>query len=177
MSSVILGFFAKQFERLAYSVLPRIGDFFRLRMLAPERTEHDRRIFAESDAVMSESRLADYTYLLVNGIPFDGDLAHMTRQFLWFFSEEGHQYLTPVLRRLCRLLCVALDQMDESVAGHTFPLHDRPGEYALYPELKDDYPRGEEIYLAALAEMRDRVKRVYNAYRLYRAQVKRCLIV
>ena len=177
MSGIVVGFCIKQFERVAYSVLPRVGDYLRLRLLTPQQTEHDRRIFAESDALMPESQLADYMVRLASDVPFDGSLAHMTRQFMWFFSEEGHQYLTPVLRRLCLTLCGALDQLDESVAGHTFPLRNRPGEYGLYPEFKDEYPQGEAVFLAALAEVRERVKVVNDAYRLYRAQIKRRLIV
>lgn len=139
--------------------------------------EHDRRIFADSDSVMPESQLIDFLHLLDNDIPYHKSLFTMCEDFLFFFNEEGHQYLSPGLRKGTDALYGAMERLLGPVAGHTFYLHEDPERYQLYPEARDDYPDGEARYLAALEEVREGVRAVRAAYRDYRGQVKRELVV
>jgi hypothetical protein len=79
---------------------------------------HDKRIFKESDKILSEEQIRIICYSLDNNFFQTSDLFRLER-FIDYFDLEKHKYLTPVLKKKCEKLCTALSDL-LPIITHTF---------------------------------------------------------
>jgi len=149
--------------------------------LRPEYREHDINIFAESNKLMTERDLFWYLFRLGNDHHFRDDQYDRVRNFLWFFKEQGNQYLLSRLASSSSKLIHALHKL----AGFTefnFSRYPRgqTTQYCLYPDLNIDRagtgePEDTKAYNEKADELWNHVCQVREADKRYRRELNHAL--
>lgn len=150
----------------------RIREF----LLKPEHVEHDRRIFARADKLMSEATLYAFLDGLRNAHNYRPDERKPVVNFLYYFGHTGNEFLD---RRICRALdplIRALVDLRQFTALHFFDVHHDGEFYALYPELREEPGERWERYRRHADELENLVDPVYDLYAKYRQAIKRYLL-
>ena len=133
--------------------------------------EHDLAIFKKADDAVTESFLAD----LLNADLYNmrcsyKDIAR-AGHFCEDFNRIENQYLSRRLRRTMEKFRKNLSEVDYFVGKHFFAIND--DRLKLYPERRLD----DKEYAAYIKEMHALTLAAWEAYKEYRAAVKRLLKV
>ena len=145
---------------------------------------HDIDIFKKSNDLMSEEKLLDFLWPLDGGPPiYYHDKADKVAQFLNFFSYEGNQYIDPMLKNMCKILCDSLTKLG-TFLYHEFRTPDRidhgdakysrliPGElshmhYSGEGDMEDD-----QRYWKYFEELKNLQANCQSCVKKYRASIR-----
>lgn len=129
--------------------------------------EHDKKIFEESDEIMSETQLKDLNENLFNGYCYREQVRTLDN-FICYFKNTGKNYLNENLKNSSHKLIKALNDMNCFSGQHFFSNSDVT-RYNLYPELK--YTK-EEFWQEKLNKLRKLIDIVEKYYDEYRTTIK-----
>lgn len=162
----------------AYSFRSQITNI----LSSPEKKAHDKRIFSDSDAIMSETALNSMIENITSGLRFTLSQLRMRAEYLGFFDEEGNQYIDKALRNKHKDFLNALERLAQFTAMHFF-MEDRAAPagnswLGLYPEHKNspDHKK-QEFFMKQAGQVYPIADAVIQNYKKYRKIIKSKLLI
>ena len=108
----------------------------------PQRIEHDRRIFTQTETLLTEHQLMEFLEQLGRDHSYYQNARGRLSRFCWFFEEVGNQYINKGLHRLTQQLVGDLNNLFDFLATNFFVYPDgQTGEntrLCMYPGLSPD---------------------------------------
>jgi excisionase family DNA binding protein len=144
---------------------------------AEARRKHDKRIFQDSDAIMSERDILAFLYSLSVGRSRTSSRSLQVAKFLTHFNYESNRYLSGELYDLTETLCDALEAISKFTADSFYDT-DRTSDgtlFRLYPYFEivernqqdeDKWRRQYNIYADELDRLIDTARKACKAYRI-----------
>lgn len=149
-----------------------------LRALQNEKRQaHDKDIFKNSDQLLNERQLSNLVELLGTNRMLVGQ-SKKAMAFVYFFQEEGNQYLDDKLKKVCAKFVEKLDELIVFTAQHFFVYpNNQPSDdidnnqLALYPEILHGSPEALGYQNAIECQHRlhsilDEIKNLHQRYRI-----------
>jgi len=149
-------------------------------LLSPEKTEHDRRIFHESNDVMSEQDLGEIISLLINDCRYTTSQMYKLGGYLVFFNPSGNQFIYKDLRKRHREFIEKLGDLRDFLARNFFVEDIAPKCHwrGLYPALRHSgEPDKQRMFKEYMDQLHSLTPAILASYREYRKSVKSKLII
>ena len=141
-------------------------------------TKHDRGKFRESNDILNEAKLEDFTVQL-DAHEYYEYQAMNAREFIKFFHYESNKYINTNISNLCSVFCDSLENLCDFIESYRIDEgryymidpHDR-----FYAEAEDyDKPHPEwDKFDKEFSQLRESTKREYKTYR---AAVRETLLI
>ena len=154
-------------------------------LLNEERRTHDKEVFCKSNELLNENQLTNWIELLGTNRMLVGQ-SKKAMAYVYFFQEEGNQYLDSKLKKACLNYVKKLDELLLFTAEHFFVYPDNQptdnidnNQLALYPEILHGAPNTPEYQHAVECQRRlhsilDKLK---SNHQRYRALIKNKLML
>ena len=146
-----------------------------------EHSEHDYKIFRQSDSILSEQEVYDALDTLEAEHASNNEDFDRMLKFEHFYDLEANKYLNATLQEATKNLCEALAELTHFIAYNFFPYPPGAKRTCLYPELNLDRagngsPEQMKKYEDYRVELYKFTKKVQSCYRNYRSLIKRRLL-
>ncbi len=142
--------------------------------------DYDRKIFNESDSILSERDVRKIVGTLLNSNSFHDDMRSKWLKFLSFFDLEGNKYMTKELRIQFEKMLDSMGKLDAFIGEHFYDSESNipkvelwiPGHWRFKSEWDD---KTREKYCQLEAELHPLVQSVEAAYKSYRVAIRELL--
>lgn len=150
-------------------------------LLKKDITEHDKKIFIQSDRILSERNIFNSLSTIENYYRFDSDYLTKAEDFCKFFKDLSNSYIEKGLRKSSAKLVSSIKKLITFMVGRFFiEPRTQPGPnftFELFPEDVDEIGRKTKRYLEAEKLLPKHTKAVRINYLKYRRTVKQSLIL
>jgi hypothetical protein len=146
---------------------------------------HDKKIFRESDAILSETDVRHMVNDMLGWVDLheiNVEIETKLQHFCHFFSFEGNQYISNGLHTECKKFIDAIDKLGVFVENQFYPAESGGGKAELWisgpSRSKDQWDKQTwQEYYKLVPKLEELTNRTFEAYKSYRAMVRSTLFI